>query len=75
MSDMLECAYDCEMCGKHTFDVRYRDPGEDVVHWMENAVRPTMSEHHAKQNCPNDRADLKIPMPKGAHGVGERVLS
>lgn len=70
---MIECRFSCKACraSDAPFLVRVRGTNEDVVRWVEDAVRPAMALAHSNVSpgCPARIADLKIPM--GADRVGE----
>jgi hypothetical protein len=72
-----ECTLICAGCGEHSFTVRYRAAGEDLIAWIEGVVRPGLAEAHKRlsPSCPVNVCGLKLPVPKGTQGVGERVLS
>ena len=76
MEDGVECEAICR-CGTIRFKARYRRPDEDVVKWLEGAVRPAMGEAHRAYNalCTSAECDLKLPVEEGAHGLGMRVMN
>lgn len=72
--DHFTASYICK-CGERQFPVRWRRKGEDIVAWMETAVRPAMGEAHKRDApfCTAPTVDLKLPMPEGTAGIGMPV--
>lgn len=79
MEDGYRCMFTCRTCGKSKvpFIVRYRNRGEDIVHYVETAVKPALGIAHAKHSplCSSMAADLMMPMPDGTEGIGMRILN
>lgn len=75
MADGYVAKYKCK-CGEHTFVVRYREKDENIVDWLENAVRPAMGEAHTKNNamCTATNADLFLPIDEEGDGVGMKKV-
>lgn len=73
--DGYECRFICRGCGEHTFRCRYRGEFEDIVQWIETAVKPGMTVAHIVQSpeCLEFSADLKFKIEPGSKGVGRRV--
>lgn len=74
MTDGIECKFRCR-CGEKVFLVRYREKDEDIVTWMESAVRPAMGEAHTRLSplCPSPTCDLMLPISEASQGIGMRV--
>lgn len=72
---MIQCSFTCKACGAKdvVFDVRIRRKDEDVVHWIEQAVRPALYLAHIKRSplCASQHADLKIPMANEQTRIGD----
>ena len=76
----LKLTYSCDGCGLKNADVmvRYREPDEDIVHWIDTVVGMAISaDHQAKSPlCPSrTMRELKIPMPHGDNGIGMLTLN
>ena len=75
---MIRVLYSCD-CGiqDREVEVRLREPGEDVVHWVRDVVGAAVGADHA-QHSPECRRtimrELKIPVPAGTEMVGGPVL-
>lgn len=65
----------CAGCGDHSFNVRWRGRNEDIVAYIENAIRPAMSKAHTEQSpfCESTECDLMLPINEAANGIGLRV--
>lgn len=77
--DGIQCMFTCKFCGlvKAPFTVRWREQGEDVVEWIEKAVRPAMGKAHLALSpmCRAPHADLMLPMSEGSAGIGMRTIN
>ncbi len=71
---MIAVRYSCPQCNvtDATVQVRLREPGEDVLKWMD-AVTAALGADHAERSphCHPDRlANVKIPLTPGAPSIG-----
>lgn len=75
---MVTCKFSCNACGcKHVpFLVRHREPDEDILDWMESAVRPALGAAHRLVGpaCQAQTADLMVPIDERAPGVGMKPV-
>jgi hypothetical protein len=68
--------YKCPcMQDEATFVVRFRQPDEDVVSWMEEVVAPGLGRSHfsLSPRCTAGKTEyIKIPLLDESRGLGER---
>lgn len=73
------CKLTCHHCGAANvpFLVRYREPTEDVVAWVEKVIRPAMGRAHLLHSpvCMSGQCDLYIPFSEGAKGLGTKIIN
>lgn len=76
MSATYTGKFRCDGCGTHDFYCRFRDRGEDIVQWMDTAVRPSISDRHRVVSpfCDCDKADIMLPITEAADSIGYRVV-
>lgn len=74
--DALQCEAQCR-CGTFQFEVPYRGKDEEILHWVEFTVAPTMRNAHNffSPNCNAKNFDLHLPIAGQANGIGKRVLN
>lgn len=79
VSDGVTCMFTCKACGAKDvpFTVRYRHADEDIIVWMEQTVKPALTQAHRNHSvlCISEHADLKMPVAEGAKGIGMRTLN
>lgn len=80
MIDMLRVMYSCQLCGIKDSPVlvRWREPGESVTDFMEKTVIYQVALQHQRTTpgCPaTTLTELKIPIPAGTEGIGERPVT
>lgn len=66
--------YSCALCGLHRVDcsVPARDPGEDIVSYMQNITVLVCIDHDRRSpGCkPKELSELLIPMHEGSDRIG-----
>ena len=77
---MLRVIYSCGLCGisERPVLVRYREPGESVTAFMEQVVMQALADDHHRSSprCrPATLTEVKIPIPDGTEGIGERPVT
>jgi hypothetical protein len=77
--DRLVVLYSCGLCGTKDRPVatRWREPGEDVRPFMEYVILTVGQDHMASSpRCSATKlTDLKVPIPPGTEGIGERPVT
>lgn len=76
---MIELEYKCHcMLAPQKVRVRYREPGEDILTYMEGVVRKGLGDDH-RGRSPNCRATemeyAKIPFSAGSDFIGGPPVS
>ena len=72
---MITVKYSCAKCGIEDRDVIVpdRQPGQDVVVYMQQVVAACIQEDHLREfpNCTaTSITNLKIPIKQGSRGIG-----
>lgn len=72
---MTDILYTCRACSLYDIkiNVRFRKSNEDIIHWMNHAVIPLISDDHHKRSpicAVTTLTDIKIPLPHGIEMIG-----